>query len=130
MSICSLDGTYFSNIRFENIRVNRCERLICLTFKDSFWFGSIEGNQAVAGGITDVTFKNITVASKGDSSIANEILLNGWQKEGTPSKTIENITFDHVLINGTYLETEKDPLIKTNNSQDNILVKNLYFIKK
>ena len=26
LTICALDGTYFRNIRFENVRVNRCER--------------------------------------------------------------------------------------------------------
>jgi len=128
MTICSLDATFFSNITFENIRVNRCERLICLTFKDNFWFGSIKGNQSVEGGIDHVTFRNISVASCGESLLANEILLNGWSKDGTPVKIINNITFNNVLREGILLTSENDAKFKTNNTQEETLVKNLIFI--
>ena len=127
MSIVSLEGTYFRNITWENIRVNRCERLICLTFKDDFWFESVRGNQSTEGGIENVTFKNIRVSSNSGSSIANEILLNGWYREGTPTKIIQNITFENVFIEGKQVVSEQDPHIKTNNSQGKILVKNLVF---
>jgi hypothetical protein len=126
MSIVCLDGTWFGDIRFEDIRVNRCERLICLTFKDSFWFGSILGNQRTEGGINNVVFKNIRVVSNSGSNIANEILLNGWQKDGTPTKTIENITFDNVYIEGQKVD-EHSSYLKTNNSPQCQLVTNLSF---
>ena len=127
MSIVSLDATYFRNIIWENIRVNRCERLICLTFKDSFWFGSIPGNQSTEGGIDGVTFKNINVSSNSGSKIANEILLNGWYGEGMPTKIITNITFDNVIIEGKPVSSEQDTNIKTNNSGERQLVTGLIF---
>jgi hypothetical protein len=127
MSIVCLEGTYFSNIIWENIRVNRCERLICMTFKDNFWFGSIQGNQSTEGGVDGVTFKNISVSSNSGSRIANEILLNGWHKDGTPEKTINNITFDRVSIEGIPILNEKDIHIKTNNTHDRTLVKKITF---
>ncbi|MDR0506995.1 MAG: Ig-like domain-containing protein [Dysgonamonadaceae bacterium] len=127
MTIVSLDGTYFRNITWENIRVNRCERLICLTFKDSFWFGSIQGNQSTEGGIDGVTFKNVGVSSNSGSSIANEILLNGWYGEGTPAKIIKNITFDNVTIEGKHVRSEQDTHLKTNNTAERKLVTNLNF---
>lgn len=108
MNIVCLDGTYFRNITWENIRVNRCERLIGLTFKDEFWFGSIQGDQNTEGGIDGVTFKNISVSSNSGSRIANVISLNGWNKEGTPAKVIKNIVFDNVSIEGKYVKNEKD----------------------
>jgi hypothetical protein len=127
MSIVSLDGTYFRNITWENIRVNRCERLICLTFKDSFWFGSIQGNQSTEGGMDGVTFKNVSVSSSSGSSIANEILLNGWYSEGTPAKIIKNITFDNTTIEGKRVSNEQDAHLKINNTAERKLVTNLNF---
>jgi hypothetical protein len=125
MSIVCLHGTYFRNISWENIRVNRCERLICQTFKDNFWFGSLKGDQSTEGGIDGVTYKNITVASNSGSKIANEILLNGWFKEGTPTKIINNIVFDNLTIQGKQVNSEST--IKTNNTPDQQLVTNLIF---
>lgn len=122
MSIVCLEGTYFSDILYEDIRVNRCERLICLTFKDSFWFGSIQGDQSTNGGISGITYKNVTSASSSGSSIANDILLNGWSKSGTPSKYVENITFNNVVIEGTLVANASNSHIKTNS-----MVRNLYF---
>lgn len=130
MSIVSLDGTYFRDISWENIRVNRCERLISLTFKDQFWFGSIQGNQQTKGGIDGIIFRNISVSSNSGSQIANEILLNGWQKEGTPTKLIRNVTFDNVSIEGNLLTKEKENYIKTNNSPGRALVTNISFINR
>lgn len=125
MSIVSLEGTYFKNITWEDIRVNRCERLICLTFKDQFWFGSIMGNQNTEGGIENIVFKNVTVESNSGSSIANEILLNGWCKENLPTKKINNVTFDNVVVEGKLIRSEKD--IKTNNTNERKLVTNILF---
>jgi len=125
MSLVSLEGTYFNNITWENIRVNRCERLICLTFKDQFWFGSIKGDQSTEGGIENIVFKNVTVESNSGSSIANEILLNGWYKENSSMKKINNITFDNVIAEGKLISSEKD--VKTNNTNECKIVTNLLF---
>ena len=127
MTIVCLEGTFFEDITWENIRVNRCERLACLTFKDNFWFGSIPGDQSTEGGINGVTFKNVTVSSNSGSSIANEILLNGWYRENTPTKIVENITFDNVVIEGERVANEKNKHIKTNNTSERTLVRNLHF---
>ena len=122
MSIVCLDGTYFSDIVFNNIRVNNCQRLICMTFRDDFWYGSIQGNQQYPGGITGVTFSNITSVSPNDTSISNEILLLGYSQKGAnPEKFIENITFDNVIINGGKLAATYSRLIT------NAQVRNLIF---
>ena len=125
MNICALHGTYFRNIVFENIRVNRCERLIGLGFKDNFWFGSIQGDQSYPGGIDGVIFRNIICESNSGSKIANDIWLYGWYKEGTPTKQVKNITFDNVIIEGNLLQNDQS--IKTNNVSGIILVKDLFF---
>lgn len=127
MTIVCLEGTFFRNISWENIRVNRCERLACLTFKDNFWFGSILGDQSTEGGIDGVTFKNITTSSNSGSGIANEILLNGWYQSGTPTKTIKNVTFDNVVIEGKRVADENNEHFKTNNTSERKLVTDLYF---
>ncbi len=128
MNICALQGTYFKDILFENIYVNRCERLIAMGFKGDFWFGSIQGDQSFPGGISGVTFRNITAPSNSGSSIANQIHLYGWHKEGTPDKFVENITFDKVVIEGQLLENENSPYIVTNNTPELQLVKDLKFL--
>lgn len=125
MTIVSLEGTYFRNIKWEDIRVNRCERLICLTFKDEFWFGSIQGDQNTPGGMENITFKNISVNSNSRSSIANEILLNGWQKENTPTKKIMNVIFENVIVEEKRIKSEMD--LKTNNTDSCMLVSDLIF---
>ena len=83
-------------------------------FKPSFWFGTILGDQSTAGGIKHVTFRNIQSLSHSDSPIANEVLLNGWLREGTPTKLIEHITFDHVLVEGRPIDRLSHPLLKIN----------------
>lgn len=99
MTICSLHGTFYRNIRYENIDVYHCERLIAIGFKPDFWFGSIKGDQTTAGEIADVTFRNIRSHNAGESSIANKIHLYGWDgSNGTCTKFIRNILFDNVRI--------------------------------
>lgn len=114
MNICCLQGTYFKNILFENIYVDNCQRLIGLGFKDNFWFNSIKGDQSTEGGISGVTFRNITCPNLQDSSIANEIHLYGWKQDGTPDKWVEDITFDNVVIEGKLLADESDSHIVKN----------------
>ncbi len=127
MNICCLEGTCFKNITWEDIRVNRCERLACITFKDNFWFGSLLGDQSTEGGVDGITYKNISVESNSGSSIANEILLHGWYKNGTPTKVIQNITFDNVVIEGKHVSDKNDKHIKTNNTSEVELVNGLIF---
>lgn len=121
MNICCLHGTTFKNISFENIYVNRCERLIGLGFKSSFWFGSIQGDQSYPGEISGVTFKNITSPNNSGSTIANQIHLYGWEAtDGTTPKKVTNITFDNVLIEGKLLNNENDAHIVKNSMVDNL----------
>lgn len=127
MTIVCLQGTYFSDIKYENIRINNCQRLICLTFKEDFWFGSIKGDQSTPGGISNILYKNIHCISNNNTPIANEILMNGWNKEGTPTKYIENITFENLKIKGEKIKSQDNPYIKTNNSAKTTLVKNIRF---
>lgn len=128
MNICALHGTYFHDITFENIYVNRCERLIGMGFKESFWFGSIQGDQSTDGGIRNVTFKNISCPNTSQSAIANSIRLYGWEKVGTPSKTISDITFDHVSIEGQYVSSISDRHIDiSSHDMEKGLVKGLMF---
>ena len=128
MNICALNGTYFRDIVFENIRVNRCERLIGLGYKADFWFGSLQGDQTTPGEIADITFRNIECPANSGSSIANEIRLYGWDgANDTPVKPVHDITFDNVVIEGELLASEDNPLIITNNTDDQTLVYNLYF---
>jgi hypothetical protein len=117
MSIVCLDGTYFSDITWDNIRVNNCQRLICMTFLDSFWFGSIPGHQQYPGGISGITFSNISSFSPNSSSIANEIRLSGYgpvNPQKYPQKYIEDITFDNVVINGEKLTVSYSRLVIAN----------------
>lgn len=127
MNICALHGTYFKDILFENIRVNRCQRLIALGFKPDFWFGTLKGDQSTPGGISNVTFRNITSPNTTGSAISNDILLYGWHKDGTPDKFVENITFDNVVIQGKHINKADSPYIYTNNTPALKLVRNLKF---
>lgn len=119
ISIVSLHGTTFSDVLWEDIRVNECERLVCFTFKDSFWFGSIRGDQSFPGKIDGITLRNITSKSTSTSSIANEVLMNGWDAK----KMVSNVRFDHVVINGTEIKNMDKKYFKINEFVKDILFK-------
>lgn len=127
MNICALQGTWFRDIVFENILVNRCERLASMGFKGDFWFGAIQGDQTFPGGIDGVTFRNVSSPHTSGSSIANDILLYGWHKDGTPDKHVEHITFDNVQIAGRRLVYPGSQYIKRGPIQSRNLVRNLIF---
>ena len=112
MSISVVDGTGFENILFEDIRVYRCERLICLNFLESFWFGSLKGDQTGPGGIKGITFRRIYSPNNSGSPIANQILLHAWNGvNNTPVKRFENVLFEDVIIQGRPL-TANSPFIR------------------
>ncbi len=117
MNICCLHGTYFSDILFEDIRVNNCQRLIGLVFRPDFWFGSLVGDQTTPGGISNVVFRNITDLSPGGGVITDEIRLEGWDE----SKTVSDITFENVTVRGSKVTESYDRLKR------NGYVKNLNF---
>ncbi len=110
MSIVTLHGTHIRNIVWEDIRVNNCQRLVCMRFCDSFWFGSIQGNQSFPGGINGVTFKNVVCASDNKSKIANQILLEGYGRD----KLIQNVAFEQFVIGGKPLTSLMSPHITIN----------------
>ena len=119
MTLLSLHGTYYSDVLFEDIRIGNCQRMICMTFKSDFWFGSILGDQTTPGGMSDVVFRNITNTSPDDNSrIANEILLEGWDKE----KGIERITFENVTVGGQKVTADYQRL-KTNAYVKDLIVR-------
>lgn len=109
MTICCLHGTFFRNIKYQNIDVYHGERLIAMGFQPHFWFGTLPGDQSTPGGISNITFKDIRVFSSSGSKIANKIHLYGWKKgDGTPDKYVENVRFDNVQIEGRKLLSPDD----------------------
>ncbi len=119
MSIVQLHGTEVTNILWEDIRVNNCQRLVCFRFVDSFWFGSIQGNQSFPGYVDGVTLRNITCTSSNNSKIANEILIYGWSKD----KQIQNVTFENFVVEGKKLTSMMNPYMKVNSYIKNIQFK-------
>lgn len=116
MSIVLLHGTEVTNITWEDIRVNNCQRLVCFRFVDSFWFGSIQGNQSFPGYVDGVTLRNITCESNNTGKIANDILIYGWSKD----KKIQNVTLENFVVNGKKLNSMMNPYMKVNSYIKNI----------
>lgn len=129
LNITALEGTYFHNIVFDNIMVNRCVQLIQLGFEDSFWYGTLLGNQKWPGEMYDIHFNNITCPGKLlGSSIANNVLLRGWMgNDTTPRKYIHDIWFNNVKILGKPFDSWDNTNLKTNNTEDVKLVYDLHF---
>lgn len=123
MTICCIQGTFFRNISYENIDVYHCERLIAAGFQPSFWFGALPGDQTTPGGITNLVYRNINCLKNSRSSIANQIHLYGWQKEGTPSKSISNVTFENVNIEGTKIGSLADKCFLLGKNVENVQFK-------
>lgn len=135
LNICALHGTYFKDILYENIYVNRCERLIGVSFKDSFWYGTIQGDQTWPGDISGITYRNIVCPNNTKGNISNDILFQGWHQEGTsdkypggtPDKFIHNVTFDNVIVEGEPVLGWEDKHLKTNNTETLKLVYDFKF---
>ena len=118
MSIVLLNGTYVEDIIWENIRVNECERLVCLKFAEVFYNGANVGDQTAPGYIKNVTIKNVISNSTSNSAVANQILIQGWDE----NKTISNVTFDNVLIGNQRLVSLNAENFVMNNFVSNITV--------
>ncbi len=107
LNICALQGTWFRNILFEDVRVEHCERLIGICFEESFWFGTLPGDQSTEGGAEGITFRRVHSLSDSESQIANEVRLAAWKGKDMPSKALRGIAFEDVRIGDTPL-TEQD----------------------
>lgn len=115
MSIASLNSTYFHDIVFEDIRIEQAERLISLSFVPSFWFGSLQGNLAWPGGISGVTFRNITVDGSTGSS---QIRMQGWDA----GRQLSDITLDNISINDSPLTGFDDSHLWINSLVSNVKI--------
>ncbi len=135
LNICCLWGTYFEDILYENIYVNRCTRLIGATFKDSFWYGIIQGNQQWNGEMKNIIYRNVVCPNNTGENTANDILFLGWHQsypmekypDGTPDKFIHDIYIDNVIIENEPIADEHNKHIITNNTNDLKLVYNMFF---
>jgi len=107
INIFSLEGTYFNDIVFENIRVEKAKRLINVHMDETFYFGALTGNWSTyPGDMTNITYRNITSTSDG----TNEIKLAGWND----THRISGVKFENVQINGTYLSNFSDTRLNIN----------------
>ena len=130
LSICCLDATTFDNIKFENIIVNRCEKFISLAFNDSFWYGTLTGDQSLDGEIKNVEFKNVRALGDLGSPISNLMYLHGYTNPDHPEwtdKTIHDIYFENVYIMGEPVDSESHERFDINNTPGKTLVYNLTF---
>jgi hypothetical protein len=84
--IVPLHGTEISGIVYEKIRIEHCEeQLFCFRFLDNIW--GIPGDQSFAGGISNVTIRDVTVLHQ----------KGGPRSEFTgyaPNKRIENVSIE------------------------------------
>ncbi len=110
LTINCLHGTHYRNIRYENIDVYHCERFIAAGFQPDFWFGVIKGDHTTPGGMSDIKYINVRSLNNSSSPIANKIRLYGWPgTDGTPQKTVNDVTFQNVSIAGRKLLSTDDP---------------------
>lgn len=101
LNINAMEGTYISDILFENIRVNHGMRLTCLGWTDDFYFGCIKSDQSDPGEIRNVTFRNIATTGNTCYPNTDEIRVQVWHGNGgTPRKAIHGVTFENVTLNG------------------------------
>jgi hypothetical protein len=116
INICALNATSFSNITFEDIRVEQAKRLIAINMSDDFWFGSLQGNWSWTGSMNNITYKNITSYSSG----SNEIRIYGKDN----AHSISNVTFENVIINGQTILDFNDSHFQVNSFVNNLKIMN------
>ena len=128
LNICCMSGSYFHNIRYEDIRLHHSDRAIGLSYIDNFYFGSIVTRQTDPGDMYDITYKNIVSYTNTGKSDSNEVRFEAWYgDDGTPRKAIHDITFDNVVLDGVKLESFDDPRIVHNNRQGDELIYDIKF---
>ncbi|MGG1634238.1 glycosyl hydrolase family 28 protein [Paenibacillus sp. NRS-1760] len=115
INIFALHGTEFSDISFENIRVEKAKRLINIQMDTTFYFGAIQGSWAWPGSIKGIRYKDITSYSDG----TNEIKVQGWSKD----RMISDVIFDNIKINGKKVKAVDDPHFTINQYAENVHVK-------
>ncbi|MET6996688.1 glycosyl hydrolase family 28 protein [Chitinophaga defluvii] len=115
INIFSLHGTFFKDIFFENIRVENAKRLINLHMDETFYFGALTGNWTTfPGNMQNIQYRNITSSSGG----SNQIKLQGWND----SHRIEGVSFENILINGSYLTQFSDSRLAINRFANGIKI--------
>jgi hypothetical protein len=104
LSLICLDGTNYSDISFEDIRVDHFQTtLITLFFTEEIF--DIPGSQKWKGSMKNLIFRNITSRSEKNPLVS----LRGWG----PEKTIGPISLENIVINGETLKADSS-LLKTN----------------
>ena len=102
LGILVADKSTASDIRFENIRVERTLKpLIKLDVRRTPWTVS-----ETLGSIRGVTFKNVSLLS----GEARPVILEGL----SPASTVEDITFDNLRIHERKLTSPNDAQLRTN----------------
>jgi len=86
------DAARISNVRFENLRIEESPRLISLWIDKAYWTRDSE-----RGHIDGVVFKNISATAD-----PLRVELHGFDA----AHAVENISFDHVTVNGKPLASE------------------------
>jgi len=114
INIFSLNATHFSDITFENIRVEKAKRLINIHMDTTFYFGALLGSWVEDGSISNITYKNITSYSDG----TNEIKVAGWDEK----HLITDVKFNNIVINGKKVKDLKDEHFTVNKYTANIKV--------
>lgn len=108
MSIVLLDGVECTGITWDNVRINKCERLACFVFRDNFWFGTVKGDQSGPGKIDGVQLHNIRVFCDSGSRIANQILIEGFDE----NKIVDNVDLRLVQIMGVEIDETYPRIVK------------------
>lgn len=93
LRIYHCDAAKVKNVRFENIRVEECQKFISLWINKDVWTSDTN-----RGHIDDIYFKNITATGKP----ANVQLLGYGQ-----SNLINHVVFKNIKINGAALSDEQ-----------------------
>jgi len=114
INIFSLNATHFSDITFEDIRVEKAKRLINIQMDTTFYFGALLGSWVEDGEMSGITYNNITSYSDG----SNEIKVAGWDEK----HLISDVAFDNIIINGKKVKDLKDPHFTVNKYTANINV--------
>jgi hypothetical protein len=91
------DSARIRNVRFEDLRIEESPRLISLWIDKAFWTRDPE-----RGHIEGVLFKNIQAAAN-----PLHVELKGFDE----THLVENVRFEHVIVNGELLSTAS---VKTN----------------
>ena len=118
LCVTALNGTYFQNLVFDNVRVGSCGQLIAMLYSEKL-YGYEIGSQAWPGWMKNIQFSNISTYGTSHCKIN----VQGWKASKNNEgfyNGIDGVVLNKISIKGTTLTVANNSAYLITNSTANV----------